>query len=153
MKRILGHGSRGLGNTDEEKVKSVTDANTKCDLLKYSLVASRVSEAAMCNDNSSCCHISPDPTKFFPNVKDNLTKIVWAHAVNSLAELDKALSSGRSITIRSLSFLRLLYSRDGKKNDDTLIILACYIADIVVSVEIVLKILDVVSSASHCFCR
>ncbi|KAL6438344.1 hypothetical protein ACFW04_004480 [Cataglyphis niger] len=44
----------------------------------------------MCNNNS---HVSPDPTKFFPNVKGNLTKIVWAHAVNSLAELERALSS------------------------------------------------------------
>ncbi|GAB1863257.1 Fam151b protein [Camponotus japonicus] len=52
-----------------------------------------VIQAALCNDNSSCCHVSPDPTKFFPNVKDNLTKIVWAHAVNSLAELEKALLS------------------------------------------------------------
>lgn len=57
-------------------------------------MAFRVSEAAMCNNNS---HVSPDPTKFFPNVKDNLTKIVWAHAVNSLAELDRTLLSGRSI--------------------------------------------------------
>lgn len=148
MKRILGHGSRGLGNTDEEKVKSVsvTDANAKRNLIKYSLllVASRVSEAAMCNDNSTCCHVSPDPAKFFPYIKGNLTKIVWAHAVNSLAELDKALLSGRSIAIRSLSFLRLLHSRDGEKNDDILIILACYIADIVVSVEIALKVLNVV---------
>lgn len=130
MKRILGHGSRGLGNTDGEKVKSmsVTDANAKRDLIKYSLVASRVSEAALCNDNSSCCHVSPDPTKFFPNVEGNLTKIVWAHAVNSLAELEKALLSGRLIAIRSLSFLRffrLLHSKDGEKNDGTLIILAC----------------------------
>ncbi|KAL6438345.1 hypothetical protein ACFW04_004480 [Cataglyphis niger] len=49
-----------------------------------------VIQAAMCNNNS---HVSPDPTKFFPNVKGNLTKIVWAHAVNSLAELERALSS------------------------------------------------------------
>ncbi|XP_072749953.1 protein FAM151B isoform X2 [Anoplolepis gracilipes] len=45
----------------------------------------------MCTNNLS--PVSPDPTKFFPNVKGNLTKIVWAHAVNSQAELDKALSS------------------------------------------------------------
>lgn len=39
MKRILGHGSRGLGNTDGEKVKSVhvTDVNAKHGLIKYSL--------------------------------------------------------------------------------------------------------------------
>jgi len=51
-----------------------------------------VSEAAMCNVT-----VSPDPRNFFPNVKNNLTKIIWAHAVNSQAELEKALSSGRSI--------------------------------------------------------
>ncbi|XP_032665961.1 protein FAM151B isoform X2 [Odontomachus brunneus] len=33
------------------------------------------------------------PKNFFPEVKGNLTKIVWAHAVNSKAELDRALSS------------------------------------------------------------
>ncbi|XP_070150460.1 protein FAM151B isoform X2 [Polyergus mexicanus] len=47
----------------------------------------------MCNNNSSCCHISPDPIKFFPNVKGNLTKIVWAHAVNNLTKLDTVLLS------------------------------------------------------------
>lgn len=86
----------------ERKVKSVADANAKRDLMKYSLVASCVSEAAMCNNNnaSSSSHdVSPDPSKFFPAVNGNLTKIVWAHAVNSVAELDKALSSRRSIEI------------------------------------------------------
>ncbi|CAL1677891.1 unnamed protein product [Lasius platythorax] len=54
-----------------------------------------VFQAAMCNNNnaSSSSHVSPDPSKFFPAVNGNLTKIVWAHAVNSVAELDKALSS------------------------------------------------------------
>lgn len=128
----------------------------KRDLIKYSLVTSRVSEAALCNDNSSCCHVSPDPTNFFPNVKGNLTKVVWAHAVNSQAELDKALSSGRSIAIRSLSFLRFLVycTREMKKNDDTLIILACSdIAGIVVNVGIALKLLNAVLISILLFCK
>lgn len=36
--------------------------------------------------------IAPDPTTFFPEIKGNLTKIVWAHAVNSKANLTKALT-------------------------------------------------------------
>ncbi|KAG5331013.1 F151B protein, partial [Acromyrmex charruanus] len=43
----------------------------------------------MCNNCSSPCN----PSEFFPNIQGNLTKITWAHAVNSLTELDKALSS------------------------------------------------------------
>lgn len=46
-----------------------------------------VSEAAMGK-------ISPDPKNFFPEINGNLTKIVWAHAVNNQTELEKALSSG-----------------------------------------------------------
>ncbi|XP_011702125.1 PREDICTED: protein FAM151B isoform X2 [Wasmannia auropunctata] len=45
----------------------------------------------MCKTN--CTRIC-SPSDFFPNVKGNLTKIVWAHAVNSQAKLEKALSSG-----------------------------------------------------------
>ncbi|XP_011144690.1 protein FAM151B isoform X2 [Harpegnathos saltator] len=40
-----------------------------------------------------CNVVSPEPRNFFPDVKGNLTKIVWAHAVNSKAELEAALSS------------------------------------------------------------
>ncbi|KAL0102140.1 hypothetical protein PUN28_018576 [Cardiocondyla obscurior] len=44
----------------------------------------------MCDKNcSSIC----DPSEFFADVKSNLTKIVWAHAVNSEKELKNALSS------------------------------------------------------------
>lgn len=43
----------------------------------------------MCNNCSRICY----PSEFFPDVKGNLTKIVWAHAVNSQAELEKALSA------------------------------------------------------------
>lgn len=57
----------------------------------HSLGVCRVSEAVMCNV------VSLEPRNFFPDVKGNLTKIVWAHAVNSKAELETALSSGRSI--------------------------------------------------------
>lgn len=39
------------------------------------------------------CGIAPDPTTFFPDIKGNLTKIVWAHAVNSKANLTKALTA------------------------------------------------------------
>ncbi|KAM0735719.1 Protein FAM151B [Formica fusca] len=51
-----------------------------------------VIQAVMCNNNSPS-PVAPDPTKFFPKVKGNLTKIVWAHAVNNLTELERALSS------------------------------------------------------------
>ncbi|KAK2581277.1 hypothetical protein KPH14_008067 [Odynerus spinipes] len=39
------------------------------------------------------CEITPDPKTFFPEIKGNLTKIVWAHAVNSQADLTKALTA------------------------------------------------------------
>ncbi|XP_011267179.1 protein FAM151B [Camponotus floridanus] len=48
-----------------------------------------VIQAALCKSND----VSPDPTKFFPDVKGNLTKIVWAHAVNNRTKLIEALSS------------------------------------------------------------
>ncbi|XP_077276580.1 protein FAM151B isoform X1 [Temnothorax americanus] len=55
------------------------------------IVLLAVIQAAMCNKNCSrVCY----PSEFFPELKGNLTKIVWAHAVNSMAELEKALSSG-----------------------------------------------------------
>lgn len=68
-----------------------------------------VIQAAMCNNNSSI-QVSPDPTKFFPNIKGNLTKIVWAHAVNSLAELDKALSSEDIMMLEADVVLGKLYN-------------------------------------------
>ncbi|XP_014468258.1 PREDICTED: protein FAM151B isoform X2 [Dinoponera quadriceps] len=40
-----------------------------------------------------CNMVSTEPRNFFPDVKGNLTKIVWAHAVNSKAELEAVLSS------------------------------------------------------------
>lgn len=43
-------------------------------------------QAAMCN-------VSPDPRIFFPSINGNLTKIVWAHAVNSQADLERVLAS------------------------------------------------------------
>ncbi|XP_018058481.1 PREDICTED: protein FAM151B isoform X2 [Atta colombica] len=46
-------------------------------------------KTAMCNNCSSICY----PSEFFPNIQGNLTKITWAHGVNSLTELDKALAS------------------------------------------------------------
>lgn len=76
------------------KVKSVYPRERGPD--NNSRGASYVSEAAMCNTAKNCSRIC-SPSEFYPNVKGNLTKIIWAHAVNSQAELDKALSSGRSI--------------------------------------------------------
>lgn len=80
----------------------------------------------MCNNCSRICY----PSEFFPDVKGNLTKIVWAHAVNSQAELEKALSAGRSIGNRQSTtraslrlFFRLLHSRVWA--DVALVILAC----------------------------
>ncbi|XP_029159327.1 protein FAM151B isoform X2 [Nylanderia fulva] len=55
------------------------------------------SKAAMCDDTSnknagSSSHVAPDPNTFFPAAKDNLTKIVWAHAVNDQKKLNEALA-------------------------------------------------------------
>ncbi|KYM91436.1 hypothetical protein ALC53_01504 [Atta colombica] len=57
----------------------------------------------MCNNCSSICY----PSEFFPNIQGNLTKITWAHGVNSLTELDKALASAVPETsVSSGRFLR-----------------------------------------------
>ncbi|KAG7213402.1 hypothetical protein KM043_002687 [Ampulex compressa] len=42
---------------------------------------------------AAMCAVSPDPKDFFPKIQGNLTKIVWAHAVNSQAELESAFAS------------------------------------------------------------
>lgn len=72
---------------------------------------------------NNCSRIC-NPSEFFPDIKGNLTKIVWAHAVNSQAELEKALSSGRSIDTaiddarpELLLAFRLLHSRDEETDD------------------------------------
>ena len=39
------------------------------------------------------CDIFMDPRTFFPSIQDNLTKIVWAHAVNSQEKLSEALKN------------------------------------------------------------
>ncbi|XP_066597999.1 protein FAM151B [Prorops nasuta] len=39
------------------------------------------------------CAVAPDPITFFSKINGNLTKIVWAHAVNNQILLSKALSS------------------------------------------------------------
>ncbi|XP_012222554.1 protein FAM151B isoform X2 [Linepithema humile] len=56
------------------------------------IVSLAMIQLAMCSSNNDT--ISPPPSEFFPDVKSNLTKIVWAHAVNNHTELAKALSSG-----------------------------------------------------------
>ncbi|KYN43643.1 hypothetical protein ALC56_01905 [Trachymyrmex septentrionalis] len=93
--RILGSG-RQVGVVSRisiGKVKSVYRANAKHGSDNNSQGVSYVSETAMCNNCSSTC----SPSEFFPNIQGNLTKIIWAHGVNSLTELDKALASGRSL--------------------------------------------------------
>ena len=40
------------------------------------------------------CNVSMDPRTFFPSIQGNLTKIVWAHAVNSQEKLSEALKNG-----------------------------------------------------------
>ncbi|XP_020281493.1 protein FAM151B [Pseudomyrmex gracilis] len=55
-----------------------------------------VTQTAVCNSDNSknnSTSMYQDPRTFFPGIKGNLTKIVWAHAVNSLAKLESALSS------------------------------------------------------------
>lgn len=117
--RILGSWVEAVSRMPMGKVKSVyRREHAKCDPDNNSQGASCVSEAAMCSSN--CSRIC-SPSEFFPEIKGNLTEIVWAHAVNSQVELEKALSSGRSIGTAidearpEVSFvLRLLLSRDGE---------------------------------------
>lgn len=71
----------------------------------------------MCSDELS-------PSMFFPEIHGNLTKIVWAHAVNSKALLDSALKNGKSLliivspTLHSdfLTFFRWNITGDGKSS-------------------------------------
>lgn len=121
---VMGRGA--VSRIPMGKVKSACRADVNAALIITVKWISRVSEAAMCNNCSRVCY----PSEFFPDVKENLTKIVWAHAVNSLAELEKALLSGRSIGTAIgrearpglLFVLRLLHSRNGKADDAALVI-------------------------------
>ncbi|EZA62872.1 hypothetical protein DMN91_003152 [Ooceraea biroi] len=72
-----------------------------------------VIQAATCNVT-----VSPDPRNFFPGVKDNLTRIVWAHAVNSLAELEKALSSADIMMLEADVTLGKLNNATGSNSTD-----------------------------------
>lgn len=125
IKSNIGSWVGAVSRIPMRKVKSVYCAKPKRGPDNNSQRASCVSEAAMCNNNCSrICY----PSEFFPDVKGNLTKIVWAHAVNSQAKLEKALSSGRSIGTAIdkarpglLSFVYCTRETD----DVALIILAC----------------------------
>ena len=46
----------------------------------------------MCANNATV-----DVATFFPQINGNLTKIVWAHAVNNKTKLENVLDTGRSI--------------------------------------------------------
>lgn len=44
--------------------------------------------------------LCPDPRDFYAaKIKGNLTKITWAHAVNSKKELADALADGKSMIV------------------------------------------------------
>nr|CAD7578565.1 unnamed protein product [Timema californicum] len=41
------------------------------------------------------CELMPSPKTFWPSIKDDLTKVTWAHAVNSKDDFNKALKALR----------------------------------------------------------
>ncbi|XP_050573991.1 protein FAM151B isoform X1 [Bombus affinis] len=49
----------------------------------------------------SASNVSVDVATFFPNIKGNLTKIVWEHAVNSKEKLDNALVSANIMMLEA----------------------------------------------------
>ncbi|XP_043512148.1 protein FAM151B isoform X1 [Frieseomelitta varia] len=63
-------------------MKSVT-TTTATSLLFLALI-----QAAMCANNGTV-----DVATFFPQINGNLTKIVWAHAVNNKSKLEKVLDT------------------------------------------------------------
>ncbi|XP_003706204.1 protein FAM151B isoform X2 [Megachile rotundata] len=50
---------------------------------------------------AAMCDVSTDPKSYFPQIKGNLTQIVWAHAVNSQADLAKALESAEIMMLEA----------------------------------------------------
>lgn len=64
-------------------MKSVT-TTTATSLLFLALI-----QAAMCANNATVV----DVATFFPQINGNLTKIVWAHAVNDRSKLEKVLET------------------------------------------------------------
>ncbi|XP_003402423.1 protein FAM151B isoform X1 [Bombus terrestris] len=70
-------------------MKSITTTATS--LLFLALI-----QAAM-----SASNVSVDVATFFPNIKGNLTKIVWEHAVNSKEKLDNALVSANIMMLEA----------------------------------------------------
>ncbi|XP_060821750.1 protein FAM151B isoform X1 [Bombus pascuorum] len=70
-------------------MKSITTTATS--LLFLALI-----QAAM-----SASNVSVDVATFFPNIKGNLTKIVWEHAVNSKEKLDNALASDKIMMLEA----------------------------------------------------
>lgn len=50
---------------------------------------------------AAMCDVSTDPKSYFPQIKGNLTQIVWAHAVNSQADLANALESAEVMMLEA----------------------------------------------------
>lgn len=98
------------------------------------------------NNCSNPCY----PNQFFQNIEGNLTKIVWAHAVNSRAKLEEALLSSKSIVDkRNADFSSfLVYCIREMSRQTTLLWLPSRVqipASIVKNDGIVLEIFDMVS--------
>ncbi|XP_068973755.1 protein FAM151B isoform X2 [Bombus flavifrons] len=66
----------------------------------------------------SASNVSVDVTTFFPEIKGNLTKIVWEHAVNSKEKLDNALVSANVNMLEADVTLGIL---NGTSDNSTLI--------------------------------
>ncbi|CAK9830377.1 Protein FAM151B [Anthophora retusa] len=92
-------------------MKSLT--STAVSLLFLALI-----QAVMCANDSMV------PANYFPNIKGNLTKIVWAHAVNSKAELDTTLASGDIMMIEGDIVLGKWNSTDNTNSTETIPIMA-----------------------------
>ncbi|XP_076239232.1 protein FAM151B [Calliopsis andreniformis] len=75
-------------------------------------------QAAMCN-------VTSNPAIFFPSIDGNLTKISWAHAVNSLALLNETLEKGDIMMLEADVVLGTLNTtNDPATNNQTIPILA-----------------------------
>ncbi|XP_071864508.1 protein FAM151B isoform X2 [Bombus fervidus] len=69
----------------------------------------------------SASNVSVDVATFFPNIKGNLTKIVWEHAVNSKEKLENALVSANIMMLEADVTLGIL---NGTSNSTRIPIMA-----------------------------
>ncbi|KOC69026.1 Protein FAM151B [Habropoda laboriosa] len=71
-----------------------------------------------------CANVTTDPSNYFSNINGNLTKIVWAHAVNSKAELSKALASDSVMMLEADVVLGKWNSSENQNVNETIPVMA-----------------------------